>query len=89
MDFEESKGNTFNMITQSTAINCERLFFLYTYNTKHLQHQITQTRMVLVIDTHTSELTLIPAWISNHIHHQVWGEVTYPFLNFNGAAVEV
>ena len=34
-------------------------------------------------------LTLIPAWISNHIHYKVWDEITYPFLNFNGATVEV
>ena len=33
--------------------------------------------------------TLIPAWISNYIHYKVWGEITYPFLNFNGATVEV
>ena len=29
------------------------------------------------------------AWISNHIHYKVWDEITYPFLNFNGATVEV
>ena len=34
-------------------------------------------------------LTLIPAWISNHIHYKVWDEITYPFLNFNGASIEV
>ena len=34
-------------------------------------------------------LTLIPAWISNYDHYKVWDEITYPFLNFNGAAVEV
>ena len=34
-------------------------------------------------------LTLIPAWISNYIHCNVWDEITYPFLNFNGATVEV
>ena len=34
-------------------------------------------------------LTLIPAWISNHIHYKMWDEITYPFLNFNGATVEV
>ena len=28
-------------------------------------------------------------WISNHTHHNVWDEITYPFLNFNGATVEV
>ena len=34
-------------------------------------------------------LTLIPAWISNYTHYNVWDEITYPFLNFNGATVEV
>ena len=34
-------------------------------------------------------LTLIPAWISNYILYNVWDEITYPFLNFNGATVEV
>ena len=34
-------------------------------------------------------LTLIPALLSKHIHYKVWDQITYPFLNFNGAAVEV
>ena len=34
-------------------------------------------------------LTLISAWISNYTHYGVWDEITYPFLNFNGAIVEV
>ena len=34
-------------------------------------------------------LTLIPAWISNLMHSKVWDGITYPFLNFNGATVEV
>ena len=34
-------------------------------------------------------LTLIPAWISNHMPNKVPDEITYPFLNFNGATVEV
>ena len=34
-------------------------------------------------------LTLIPAWISNYMPSNVWDEITYPFLNFNGATVEV
>ena len=33
--------------------------------------------------------TLIVAWISNYIHYKVWDEIIYPFLNFNGATVEV
>ena len=31
----------------------------------------------------------IPAWISNYIHYEVWGDITYPFLNFNGCTIEV
>ena len=34
-------------------------------------------------------LTLIPALIHNYIHYKVWGEIIYPFPNFNGATVEV
>ena len=34
-------------------------------------------------------LTLIPAWITNYMPGKVWGEITYPFLNFNGCTVEV
>ena len=30
-----------------------------------------------------------PAWISNYTHCKVWDEIAYPFLNFNGATVEV
>ena len=26
---------------------------------------------------------------SNYIHYNVWDEITDPFLNFNGATVEV
>ena len=33
--------------------------------------------------------TLIPAWISNCTHHNVWDEITYSFPNFNVATVEV
>ena len=34
-------------------------------------------------------LALIQAWISNYIHYKVWDEITHPFLNFNGATVDV
>ena len=34
-------------------------------------------------------LTLIPAWMNNHMPSKVWGEITYLFLNFNGSADEV
>ena len=34
-------------------------------------------------------LTLIPAWISNHIPSKLWDEITYPFPNFKSGTVEV
>ena len=34
-------------------------------------------------------LTLIPAWISNHIPNKVWDEITYSSPNLNGCTVEV
>ena len=33
--------------------------------------------------------TTTGSWISNHMTNKVWDEITYPFPNFNGAAVEV
>ena len=36
-----------------------------------------------------ASLTLIPAWIGNHMSRKVLDEITYPFLNFNGATVKV
>ena len=34
-------------------------------------------------------LALIPVWISIHMPSKVWGEITYPFPNFNGHTIEV
>ena len=33
-------------------------------------------------------LTLIPAWINNHMPRKMWAEITYPFPNLNGCTVE-
>ena len=38
---------------------------------------------------HYRGLTLIPALMNDYIHYKMWDEITYPFLNFNGATVEV
>ena len=35
------------------------------------------------------DLTVIPAWTSNHMIGNVWDEITYPFPNFNGCTVDV
>ena len=32
--------------------------------------------------------TFYQACINNYIHHKVLGEITYPFPNFSGAAVQ-
>ena len=32
---------------------------------------------------HKYRLSLIPAWLSNHMPSKVWNEITYPFSNFN------
>ena len=34
-------------------------------------------------------LTLITAWRSDYNHYEIWDEITYPFANIKGAAVEV
>ena len=38
---------------------------------------------------HWNGTTLIQAWISNYIICKVWDEITYLFINFNGATFEV
>ena len=43
----------------------------------------------LLLHLYQHGLTLIPAWISNYTHYNRWNGITYPFLNFNGCAVEV
>ena len=32
---------------------------------------------------------MAPSRISNYIRYKLWDEITYPFPNFNGAAVDV
>ena len=34
-------------------------------------------------------LSLIPKWMINYINFKIWNEITDPFLNLNGATVEV
>ena len=56
----------------------------------HLLTRITHHVMAAVCDiTALHGPHHIPAWISNYIHYKKWDEISYPFLNFNGATVEV
>ena len=52
-----------------------------------LRDKLVHTHIQLM--GHTYIHPVIPAWISNYIHYKVWDEISYPFLNFNGATVEV
>ena len=54
-----------------------------------LPFDISQTPVVTVRTTvsrgiYYHELTIIPAWISNHMSNKVFDEFTYPFPKFNG-----
>ena len=35
------------------------------------------------------ELTLIPEWVSNYIHYNVYDEITYQSQNINSSSTEV
>ena len=32
---------------------------------------------------------ILPTWIDFSLHHKGWGEIIYPFSNFNGGTIEV
>ena len=48
---------------------------------------------VICIDSlgpfHYHWLTLITAWITNHIHRKMWNEITSLFPNFSGCTIEI
>ena len=67
-----------------TGDNSDRRQVITWNNYVKLDHDVTQSELSVA-----PGLTLIPAWVSNHIHYKLWYEITYPFLNFNGATVEV
>ena len=63
------------------------MWLFYTFNYDSF---LRKTDQMHIMSCNTKKKKLIPpAWISNHIHYKVWDEITYPFLNFNGATVEV
>ena len=57
------------------------------------RHCLNQGWLTLMAHVHTINdpfywhgLTLIPAWISNHIQCKMGDDITYPFSNFNGCS---
>ena len=85
--------------TQVGPIN----FAIWGINWKHYRLSSLRRTLLMQADPVTSSrwfqvacgpfywngLTLILAWISNCIHYIMWDEIIYPFLNLNGATVEV
>ena len=58
----------------------------------HIFHLRVHNLQIGVADTwrhQDDNRTNGPACISNHMPSKVWGEITYPFANFNGCTVEV
>ena len=80
------------MIIQSNLFsfhwNKKRKFNISSVSLVHKQH------LTLAIIVPADSLAPNRAWpsgpgISNYTHYNTWDEITYPFLNFNGATVEV
>ena len=88
-----------NNTTNTTKAKCNKTLTSYVwtmYNAEcvYLSSRFTHTVPTMQGQQHPAhfylhDLTLIPAWISNHMPNKVWDEITYPFLNFNGCTVEV
>ena len=63
-------------------LNVVFLLWLWNYTTALYHYTQNKTQQGTLC-------TLFTAWISNQIHYKMWGEIPYPFPNFNGATVEV
>ena len=81
---------------QSTTKPCAYFLGYTVYGVRTYFVMFTRLRTIATLSAPTvcgpfylRGLTLIPAWISNHMPSKVWDEITYPFLNFNGCTVEV
>ena len=58
---------------------------IYRANTRTTWHKDLATWSSFYLDG----LTLIPAWISNHMPSKVWDEITYPLPNFSACSIKV
>ena len=74
-------------ITKGSVSNSVTLNLIYMPATITKSHKNFISSIVGHFNKHG--LTLIPAWISKYTHYEVWDKITYPFVNFNGATVEV
>ena len=65
-------------IRQTPPVSCWlRLFYIFLLCDKSAwESVVTHTKGPF----YSYGLTLTPAWINNHIHHNVWDDITYPSL---------
>ena len=59
------------------------------YRTSFSLDKIPITRVDMHEPFYQHGLNLIPIWVSNHTHSEVWNGIIYPFINFNSYTVEV
>ena len=86
----------YSLHMDSGTINyfCFKMSKLHNRHEPHTLSSLTaltcmKTFVGRVVFTYKTLLLLASTWISNHMPGEVWGEITYPFLNFNGTTVEV
>ena len=61
----------------------------YQWNNLDHMSKAQQTRNHDKVGTMCIYLSLITAWVCNHMPSKVWDVITYPFLNFNGGTIKV
>ena len=85
--------------TKQAAPKQEGVLLYWKIPDRHRTSYWRYTRCTFVHDVHilwdilhcffVEVVSSVAWWISNNIHYKVWGEITYPFVNFNGRTIEV
>ena len=78
------------LIALVTFISLGKICAHHSWNAKRLNEHwhMSQYTPWIMLEVRTSSCSVV-VWISNYIHYNVWDEITYPFPNLNGSAVEV
>ena len=89
-----ARSSATRMLTDNLYLIIRHLYHVTVLNMELSEtHWVLCLRWVCIITAGGSfyqhGLTVISTWIRNHMFLKVWDEITYPFLNFNSAAVEV
>ena len=87
--FSSVKGTRF---TYKRANICNFTFcmpFIVYFNAGLYGCHMHKSTLLTAVALFFIKWTLLSACISNHIYHNVWDEMYYPFSNFNGTAAEL